>query len=495
MLARRGAAHASGWRVGAVGARCVGVRALATASLRVLQGGQFLLALSGLPESVVAGGRMSVPLRAGATVREVEEVLQRSGLGEARLRADHALPGGSVASAGAVSPDKALQEACCAPLQLWASATGSVAIEVDGRGRRGASEAEGWEGGRGGGVAGHSAGTLEDLLVLGGAVRLRKALGVRSEREVSLEEFVALARSVGLTRSEGLSALRSLHEAGVVCHFAGHPDSRVRDRVFLRADEELDSMCASLGLPGPSATFAAAQRARKEAELSAIRASLRPLVEARHRAEAVATRSARAMLRGAFAGWSGLIALYTYLTTSVFGWDVVEPLVWVTMSVTSMVAYGFWLSTSRSFQYRDVHTTLMRLGTRNIYRDALAQDDALRAAVLNAVHPRTAAALSRANNTLNSSNTSNPSNPNSTNVDPAALAKEFDDRIHQLQEAEAQVAHEIDVLEHTHFNPDLIAYYDTSGPDTRLFPALARPPPSPEPILFQDPPANPARAT
>ena len=245
----------------------------------------------------------------------------------------------------------------------------------------------------------------------------------------------------------------------MVCHFPNHPEEAARERVFLRADETLQALLGELQLRGPSDAFAAREQARKEAELAAVRGALVPLVAVKVRTDAEASRSARAGMRVAFGGLTGLIAFYTYLVFA-RSWDEVEPMVWMTLSVGSMAAYAFWLATSRSFQFRDLHTTIRGLRKRNLYRDALLQDPTLHAAVLRAMHPRqehesAQGPLPDPADTL-------------AHADAALLAHEFDERIDHLREAERQVLHELHVLRQTGYNPALIAHFDTTGPDTRL---------------------------
>lgn len=288
--------------------------------------------------------------------------------------------------------------------------------------------------------------TLEEVVRRGSYLRVTKALRSRRERTLRVAAFLNLAADAGVPPDEGRDLLRGLHLAGVVLHFHRHPDATIRDTVFLKPEETLDSLYAHFGLEGPNKAFVREQREARETALARHRARLADKTAARSLVEREAGVWAMWSNRLGFAGMTGGVALYGWLTFDYLSWDIMEPVTYATGAVASVAAYWWWVLSDRELAFSSVAETVMTWRRRNLYRGILADSIA-------------------------------PHHPSADDPDAAAMAVTasaadpavaYEQELAQLTLRVAAEEAEVDLLSRTEFNPSLLQYYDAVESVTAL---------------------------
>jgi hypothetical protein len=275
--------------------------------------------------------------------------------------------------------------------------------------------------------------SLEEIVRRGSYLRVAKALRMRPGRTMSVPEFLNLASDSGVPPDEGRDLLRIFHRAGVVVHFHRDPDPKIRDLVFLKPDEALDALHAHFGLEGPHKAFVREQRAKKEAELASLKARLADRRAARELVEREAGTWAVWSNRMGFSAMTAGVMVYGWLTFDYLSWDLMEPITYATGTVTSLLAYWWWILSERELGFASFAETIKAWRRKSLYRGVLGRDSA---AGDSTVMVATGAA---------------------TVADPTIA---YEDDLARLEARVAAEEAEVELLARTEYSPALLQYYE-----------------------------------
>ena len=130
---------------------------------------------------------------------------------------------------------------------------------------------------------------MEELLQAADVIKIRKELSLQPGQKLSVLEFCTLCAKHGLQEPAALALLQHMHKAGIVLHFASSSSQQLKEVVFIKPQDVLDTVWATLDVSGVTNL---AELNKKLAELEALEKEFAALTTAKSVLDSAADKEA-----------------------------------------------------------------------------------------------------------------------------------------------------------------------------------------------------------
>ena len=130
---------------------------------------------------------------------------------------------------------------------------------------------------------------MEELLQAADVIKIRKELSLQPGQKLSVLEFCTLCAKHGLQEPAALALLQHMHKAGIVLHFASSSSQQLKETVFIKPQDVLDTVWATLDVSGVTNL---AELNKKLAELEALEKEFAALTTAKSVLDSAADKEA-----------------------------------------------------------------------------------------------------------------------------------------------------------------------------------------------------------
>ncbi|KAJ1487419.1 hypothetical protein T484DRAFT_2227303 [Baffinella frigidus] len=207
---------------------------------------------------------------------------------------------------------------------------------------------------------------LVELMKQVEVIKVRKELAEMTVQKIPVAEFVALCRRHGLSDAQAMRMLDAFHDSGVVLHFGTASSSKLRETVFIKPRDVLDTIWATLDLNGVTSTR---ELEAREKGLILLRGELDILAETKGKLDKLAEKEAD---RGIWIGGLlplGMFSILFRMTYWEFSWDIVEPLSFFCSSMGPIVFFYFWFASHKEdFSLQGWRNGMKQRSQANLYR-------------------------------------------------------------------------------------------------------------------------------
>jgi len=207
---------------------------------------------------------------------------------------------------------------------------------------------------------------VEDLLKRADAIKVRKELNSMGEQKISRLDFCRICNKYGFREQESLLLLESFHQSGIVLNFSNTSNTALKETVFIKPQDVLDTIWATFDLNGATRTQ---EIQRREQELEALSKELGALSTAKALIDEAAEREAnRNIWIGGFVPLTafGLLFRMTYWE---YSWDIVEPISFFVSTMGPICFFYVWYAAKKEeFSLAGWRDQMMERSRTNLYR-------------------------------------------------------------------------------------------------------------------------------
>jgi len=160
-------------------------------------------------------------------------------------------------------------------------------------------------------------------------------------QKMSVREFCGLCSRFGVHEADALTLLAAFHESSIVLNFSTSSSAQLRDTVFIKPKDVLDTVWATFDLSG---SVSLAEIELKQAELVVLRSEFRALDTAKSMLDQTAESQAN---RAVWVG--GILPVGTFvglcrMTYWEFSWDIVEPISFFVSTMGPICFFYVWFA-------------------------------------------------------------------------------------------------------------------------------------------------------
>lgn len=207
---------------------------------------------------------------------------------------------------------------------------------------------------------------MEDLLQATEVIKIRKELSMNPGQKLTRLEFCAICGKHGLQEPAALEILEILHKAGVVLNFAKSSSEQLRDTVFIKPQDVLDTVWATLDVSGVTNLTALN---KKLDELKGLEKEYKSLSTVKAVLDNAADQEAA---RNIWIGGSlpvGCLVILFRMTYWEFSWDIVEPISFFVSTMMPIAFFYVWFATNKEdFTLAGWRQQMVEKSQINLYR-------------------------------------------------------------------------------------------------------------------------------
>lgn len=175
-------------------------------------------------------------------------------------------------------------------------------------------------------------------------LKIRQELEKMTAQKLTVLEFVGVCSKYGVAEADAKNLLLSFHKSSVVFHFASSSSAQLRDTVFIKPKDVLDTVWATFDLSG---SVSLAEIEHKQAELIVLKSEFRALDTAKRMLDMAAEQQAnRAVWVGSVLPVGTFLALCR-MTYWEFSWDIVEPISFFVSTMGPICFFYVWFASKK----------------------------------------------------------------------------------------------------------------------------------------------------
>lgn len=207
---------------------------------------------------------------------------------------------------------------------------------------------------------------MDELLQASEVIKIRNELSLLPGQKISKLEFCALCSKHGMQEAGALSLLEVLHKAGVVLNFSQSSSQQLRSTVFVKPQDVLDSVWATLDVSGVTNLDLLNQKLEEKATLEK---EYKALTTVKSVLDIAAEKEAN---RNIWIGGSlpvGCLVILFRMTYWEFSWDIVEPISFFVSTMFPIAFFYVWFAhNGEDFTLSGWRQQMVEKAQLNLYR-------------------------------------------------------------------------------------------------------------------------------